>query len=356
MANIVTEHFGKLSDGRCATLFTLTNSRGNQIKVCDYGCRLQSWVVKGNNGTAYDIVLGYDDVSKYERDTSCMGGIIGRHANRIENGRVTIGGRKYQLECNTGTGNRNHIHGGSKGFHYQLWEREASDKGISFSHVSPDMTAGFPGNMKVIVRYDLTDDDELVIDYTATSDADTICNLTNHAYFNLDGHNSGAVLDQQLQIFADEFTWADQESLPTGEICSVSSTPMDFRKLKKIGADIEADYEQLKWGLGHDHNYVVPNWKKDGRLHKIAYVQGAASGLGIEAYTTLPGMQFYTGNYLDGSITGKDGTCYNKRSGFCLEMQYFPNSPAHKNFPQPLLLKGEVYEAKTVYKLILQQD
>lgn len=349
MANIIAEPFGKISDGTECKLFTITNAKGNQLKICDYGCRVQSWIVKDKDGKPTDIVLGFDNAAKYEEDDSCMGGVIGRHANRIRYGKAVINGKEYQLELNANEG-KNHIHGGSKAFHYHLWQSEITEEGLKLTHVSPDGTAGYPGNMTVTATFNLTDEDELSITYEAVCDKDTVCNLTNHAYFNLDGFQASDVLEQKLQIFADEITEHDEDSFPTGVIRKVEGTPMDFRQLTAIGARIDDKYDQLIWGRGYDHNYIIPDWQKDGNLRKAAYAESDKTGITMTAYTTLPGVQLYTANYQCYAIKGKNGIAYGPRSGFCLETQYFPNSLEHAHFPQPILLKGEVYKAKTVYK------
>ena len=305
-----------------------------------------------------------------------MGGVVGRHANRIAGGKVTLGGKEYQLELNTGSKKQNHIHGGLKGFHCQLWEAEEVYEGVKLTYHAKDGEGGYPGNMTVSVLYSLSNDNELSLRYEAVSDADTVCNLTNHAYFNLDGFAAGpeAMLNQRIQIMADTYTWADEESLPDGRILEVQGTPMDLRVPLRIGAHIDDDFEELKFGKGYDHNWVIrdkpvelelkpgmfgfdptcPIDYNEGGLKKAAYAESDVSGLTLTCYTTLPGIQFYSGNFLKGGLPGKEGVEFMRRSGFCLETQYFPNAFANPNFPQPILKKGETWKAQTVYVLAVK--
>ena len=370
MAKIRKESFGKLSDGREAFLYTLRNTKGTEAAVTTYGARLAKWRKMTAAGTFVDVVLGYDTAADYEKDCTSMGGIVGRHANRIADGKVTIGGKTYQLDRNDGSRKQNHIHGGTAGFHNQLWDAEETETGVKFTLVSPDGAGGYPGTMHVAVIYGLSNDNELSISYEATCDQDTVINLTNHTYFNLDGYASGPVLDQSIQIFADRYTWADSESLPDGRILEVAGTPMDLRALTRIGAHIDDDFDELRMGHGYDHNWVLrgdpadvelkpgmfgfdihcPIDYNDGGLHKAAYAEAAKTGLTLMCYTTQPGIQFYTGNFLKGEV-GKGGTSFARRSGFCLETQYFPNAFAHPNFPQPVLKAGETWKAQTVFVL-----
>ena len=351
MAEIRKEAFGRLSDGREAALYTLRNAQGAEASVTTYGARLVRWQTKDRAGKPVDVVLGYDSVAGYETDDTSMGGVVGRHANRIAGGKVTIGGRTYQLDLNTGSHNQNHIHGGNPGFHNKLWQGEITDAGLKLTLESPDGEGGYPGNMTVTVLYSLSDADELSIRYEAVSDQDTICNLTNHTYFNLDGFQAPPVLDQTIQIFADTYTWADSESLPDGRILGVAGTPMDLRQPTRIGAHIDDDFDELQMGLGYDHNWVLSAAPDARGLRKAACAASAKTGLTLTCYTTQPGLQFYTGNYLDGTHVGKEGVRFERRTGFCLETQFFPNAPAHPEFPQPLLKKGDTWRAQTVYVL-----
>ena len=376
MATVKKESFGKLSDGREVFLYTLRNTKGTEVAVTTYGARLVKFAARDKDFTKRDIVLGYENAEQYEKDTTSMGGVVGRHANRIAGGKVTLGGKEYQLELNTGSKKQNHIHGGLKGFHCQLWEAEEVYEGVKLTYHAKDGEGGYPGNMTVSVLYSLSNDNELSLRYEAVSDADTVCNLTNHAYFNLDGFAAGpeAMLNQRIQIMADTYTWADEESLPDGRILEVQGTPMDLRVPLRIGAHIDDDFEELKFGHGYDHNWVIrdkpvelelkpgmfgfdptcPIDYNEGGLKKAAYAESDVSGLTLTCYTTLPGIQFYSGNFLKGGLPGKDGVEFMRRSGFCLETQYFPNAFANPNFPQPILKKGETWKAQTVYVLAVK--
>ena len=341
MTELKREPFGTMPGGDQIDLYTLTNERGTRVAVTTYGARLVKFE-RLVGGKPLDIVLGYETGEEYIADTACMGAIVGRHANRIAGGRVTIAGRPYLLELNTGSKKQNHIHGGSKGLHYHLWTAEIVDGGVEFTTISPEGEGGYPGNLEAKVTYRLTDDDALSISYRAVSDADTICNLTNHTYFNLEGATADSVLDHEVEIYADEFTWADAESLPDGRILS-------------IGERIDADYDQLQFAGGYDHNWVLRGDfapEPYSHLKKAARVIAKKTGLALSCYTTQIGMQFYTGNSLaKRSIIGKGGKEFRRRGGFCLETQFFPNAPANPHFPQPELRMGEVWEAETVYKL-----
>ncbi len=376
MATVKKESFGKLSDGREVFLYTLRNTKGTEVAVTTYGARLVKFAARDKDFTKRDIVLGYENAEQYEKDTTSMGGVVGRHANRIAGGKVTLGGKEYQLELNTGSQKQNHIHGGLKGFHCQLWEAEEVYEGVKLTYHAKDGEGGYPGNMTVSVLYSLSNDNELSLRYEAVSDADTVCNLTNHAYFNLDGFAAGpeAMLNQRIQIMADTYTWADEESLPDGRILEVQGTPMDLRVPLRIGAHIDDDFEELKFGHGYDHNWVIrdkpvelelkpgmfgfdptcPIDYNEGGLKKAAYAESDVSGLTLTCYTTLPGIQFYSGNFLKGGLPGKEGVEFMRRSGFCLETQYFPNAFANPNFPQPILKKGETWKAQTVYVLAVK--
>ena len=372
MATIKKESFGHLSDGREAFLYTLRNTKGTEAKITTYGARLVAWSIFAKNYKRVDVVLGYASAAEYEKDTASLGGLVGRVANRIAGGKVTIAGKEYQLDQNTGSKKQNHIHGGFSGFHQKLWEAEKTDTGLKLTYHSADGEGGYPGNLTVTVVYSLSNDNELSITYEAVSDADTICNLTNHAYFNLAGHASGDVLAQKIQLFSDEYTWADAESLPDGRILSVAGTPMDLRSLTPIGAHIDEDFDELKMAGGYDHNWIVrdapvmlelkpgmfgydPACPIDyvvGGLKKAAYAEAEETGLSLTCFTTQPGVQFYTGNFLNG-LHGKDGATYAKRNGFCLEAQFYPNAPANPAFPQPTLKAGDTWKAQTVYTLAL---
>ena len=321
MTELKLEPFGKMPDGRNIDLYTLTNEHGTRVAVTTYGARLVRFE-KDVQGHPVDIVLGYTRGEDYVRDTAYMGAVIGRHANRIAGGRITVGGRPYLLELNSGSKKQNHIHGGAHGLHTHLFDADIVHDGVRFTTVSPDGAGGFPGNLEVKVTYTLTGDDALSIRYEAISDAETICNITNHSYFNLEGCTAPSVLDHTAEIYADTFTWADAESLPDGRILPVAGTPMDFAP---------EPYSHLK---------------------KAARVAAPKTGLILSCYTDRIGVQFYTGNNLRGDTPpGKGGIVFPRRSGFCLETQFFPNAPANPAFPQPILAMDELFTAEAVYKI-----
>jgi len=277
-----------------------------------------------------------------------FGATIGRHANRIGGAAFELNGVKYELDKNDG---RNNLHGGFDGYHKRLWSanvvEETDGTAMEFTYHSPDMDQGFPGNLDVKVTYKLTDADEVVISYDAVCDKDTVLNLTNHTYFNLAGHDAGSIVNHKVFIDADEFTYADEESIPNGDILKVEGTPMDFRTEKAIADDIDSDYHQTKWGKGFDHNWVLKT--KKGELSLVATLKEENSGRYMETYTDLPGMQFYAGNFLDGTEIGKGGVSYGKRSGLCFETQYFPNAVNVPSFEQPIIKAGEKFNSVTKY-------
>lgn len=348
MASITKNSFGQLSDGSQVDRYTLTNQSGSQLSIITYGARVQSWLVPDKQGRLVDIVQGYADAATYEKDNASMGGIVGRHANRIQDAQVTINGKTFPLEANDGKQGNNSLHSGKAGFHLHLWKAEEKDGTLLLTYHSPDGDGGFPGNFTAQVTYSLSDKNELSINYQADCDQDTICNMTNHTYFNLSGFQSDTILDHQMQIFADYLTEADADSLPNGTIYAAKDTPMDFTSPTPIGDRIDADFQQLVWGQGYDHNWILSAPWENG-LRKAAYTQSPKTGITLTTYTDLPGIQFYSGNFLGGELAGKDGMRFPGRSGFCLETQYYPNSPAHPEFPQPLLKKGQTWHAKTVY-------
>lgn len=346
--SIKKQSFGKTKDGEEASLYVLTNENGMSVSLTNYGANIVSVLVPDVNGKIDDVVLGYDKVSGYEINKPGFGSFIGRHANRIGGAVFEINGKKYELEKNDG---QNNLHGGFKGYNQYMYEAEFFEEedadSIEFSRLSPNMEQGFPGNLDISVTYTLSADNELVIEYLAVSDKDTIVNLTNHSYFNLAGHNSGTILDQKVMIVADKFTPTDDFLIPTGEIRDVTGTPMDFRKLKSLGQDIETDYEPLKQAIGYDHNYVLNNSKTE--VQKVAELVDEKSRRVMEVYTDMPGMQLYTGNFITEEF-GKGGAVYHKRDGVCFETQYFPNSCNIPEFPSCLLRAGDEYDFVTVFK------
>lgn len=351
--SIEKQEFGKAQDGTPVELYTITNANGMTAKYSTYGAVLVSLLVPDKDNKLADVVLGYDNVEKYYENGPNFGATIGRHANRIGGAAFVLNGKTYELDKNDGN---NNLHGGFHGYHKRVWNGEAYEgengQVMEFTYHSEDGDQGFPGNLDVMVRYTLTDDNSIIIDYTATCDEDTVVNLTNHSYFNLAGHDHGTILDQKVWLDSDEFTWADKESIPDGTILKVEGTPMDFREMKTIGKDIESNYDQLIWGKGYDHNWVLKT--KPGEISLVGKMQDDESGRVMEIYTDLPGIQFYCGNFLDGTEIGKDGVSYGHRSGACFETQYFPNSTGCKNFPQPILKAGEEYKTTTIYKFTVK--
>lgn len=348
-SSIAKTEFGTTADNRKVYLYSIKNRYGLEVRIIDYGAILQSLFVPDKNGNFADVVLGYDRLSSYERDEFYFGGIIGRYANRIARGRFTLGGKTYQLAVNNGA---NHNHGGEKGFDKRLWQTETfeneSNSGLLLRYFSRDGEENYPGNLNVEVKYSLTDDNELEIDYKATCDRNTIINLTNHAYFNLGGAGYGKnILDHELKIYSNKFTPLDQTQIPSGEFKRVKNTPFDFTNYKAIGRSINESDEQLSIGKGYDHNFVLDKKSEDFAL--AAEVFEPESGRRLQVLTTEPGLQFYTGNYLK-NISGKNGKNYNAHDGFCLEAQHFPDSPNQSQFPSTILLPGNIYRQKTVYK------
>jgi aldose 1-epimerase len=342
------ETFGALSDGRNVDIFTLTNGNGMTVKITTYGATVVSIVVPDRNGQMGDVTLGFDSLEGYlQEGNQFIGATIGRFANRIARGTFTLNGKEYHLGINNGV---NHLHGGPLGFDKVLWQAEepvdANDAKVTMTYVSPDGEEGYPGTMNITIVFTLTDDNELRFEYSAVSDADTLVNLTNHAYFNLDGE--GSILDHLLQLNASRFTPIDETSIPTGPLVSVTGTPFDFTRPAKIGNRINNDSdEQLKNGSGYDHNFVCDT---DGTLAKIATVYSEKSGRVFEVLTTEPGVQFYSGNFLNGTLTGKNGIVYGKRHGFCLETQHFPDSPNQPSFPDTILKADEKFSSTTIYR------
>lgn len=337
--------FGTTNEGRTVEMYTLKNVGGMEVDVITLGAALRAIRVPDKDGKVRDVLLGYDTPAEYQDVRGYLGAVIGRNGNRIANAQVTIDGTCYQLEANN---NENNLHSGKNGFHAAIWSAvEADDTHVVLTYDSPDGEQGFPGNMKVSVTYTLTDAGELVLDYQAKTDKKTVANLTNHAYFNLNGHDSGSMLTQELQIFASDYTPViDGKAIPTGEIASVSGTPMDFRRMTPIGERIDDAFEQLKFTGGYDHNYVLD--QADGGLQLAARARSAESGIQMDVYTTCPGVQFYAGNFVGGQ-TGKGGAVYENRQGFCLETQYFPNAVNEVNFKQPFLSPEEQYTSTTKY-------
>lgn len=347
--SITKRIFGKTNDGIEADIFTLTNSNGMAAEITNYGCTIVSLKVPDKNGKFDDVLLGYDTLEGYIKGGNFFGAVIGRNGNRIKNSTFEINGTAYNVTKNSG----NHqLHGGLKGFDKVVWKAEVVEnngqEALELTYMSKDGEEGFPGNVNAKVTYTLTDENEIKLDYYAVSDKDTVVNLTNHSYFNLSGHSSGDICWHKVMINADKFTPIDADIIPTGEIREVKGTPMDFTKLTTVGTGFNSGYEQIALAGGYDHNWVLNVSGK--RPEKAAEVYDEKSGRVMEMYTTKPGVQFYTGNSINGEVIGKNGVVYNKRDGLCLETQYFPNAFENKNFPSPILRAGEEYKHTTIYK------
>ena len=352
---IKKESFGTLPDGTPVDLYTVTNSQGIEIRATNYGGIVVSLRVPDKKGNLDDIALGFDDLKGYLANTPYFGAIIGRYGNRIANGKFTLDGKEYSLAKNNGP---NSIHGGLNGFNKVVWHAEqfqtSAGVGLILTYTSKDGEEGYPGNLKTKVTYTLTDKNEWIIDYEAVTDKATPVNLTEHTYFNLAGEGTSDVLRHEMQLKASRFTPVDQKLIPTGELRAVKGTPLDFTQSTAIGARIDSDYEQLRLGHGYDHNFVVDAAAKNSDPVLAARVKDPTSGRVLEVYTTQPGIQFYTGNFLDGTITGKKGHVYKQHYGFCLETQHFPDSPNHPEFPTTILKPGQTYQSRTIYKMSVE--
>ena len=332
-------------------LYTLKNESGMTVCVTNYGAIVTSMIVPDRNGKRADVALGYDRVEDYINavDKPYFGAVVGRYGNRIAKGEFTLDGEAYSLLKNNG---ENHLHGGAIGFDKVVWtvDEYVEGQALTLSYLAKDKEEGYPGNLQLKITYTLTDDNSLVVDYHATTDKATPVNVTQHTYFNLKGEGQGTILDHQLMLNAKKFTPVDESLIPTGEMPTVAGTPFDFTTPKAIGRDIGQQNEQLVFGLGYDHNWILDTDGKEGELSLAAQVHEPSSGRVMEIYTTEPGIQFYCGNFLDGRLKGKSGKPYVHRGGFCLETQHFPDSPNQPNFPSTILKPGETYDSKTVFK------
>ncbi len=351
---IEKEAFGKLPDGREAYLYTLENKSRIVVKISDCGATIVSILVPDKNGKMGDVTFGYDNVSGYVNGTQFFGATIGRYANRIARGTFTLDGEVYHLPINNGL---NTLHGGPAGFYKQLWTPEPMETkegpAIKLTYVSKDGEEGYPGTLTATVTFTLKNDNSIEIHYTAKTTKPTVINMTNHSYFNLSGDPTRSILDEELMINANKYTPVDTTQIPTGKIANVANTPMDFRKLTAIGARINEDNEQLKIGHGYDLNWVLNNYNK--KIRKAAEVYDPASGRVLDIYTDQPGIQFYSGNFLDGSQTGKNGVVYKFRNALCLETQHFPDSPNEPKFPSATLLPGKTYSTTTIFKFLVKK-
>jgi aldose 1-epimerase len=343
--------FGKTADGTPVEIYTLRNYNGMEARIMTYGGIVVSLKVPDKKGNFGDVVLGYDNFDDYLKNNPFFGALVGRYGNRIAGGKFTLDGKEYTLALNNAP---NNLHGGPIGFDKRVWKATtlltADGPVLQLTYLSKDGEEGFPGNLKVTATYILTDDNGLRLDYTATTDKATLCNLTQHSYFNLAG--KGDVLNHLVFINAEKFTPVDNTLIPTGELKPVASTPFDFRTATAVGARINADDEQIKFGSGYDHNWVVN--KPLGKLGLVARVTEPTTGRAMEVWSTEPGVQFYTGNFLDGSITGKGGWVYQKRNGLCFEPQHYPDSPNHPQFPSAELKPGQTYQNTIIYKFSVQ--
>jgi aldose 1-epimerase len=341
------EPFGKTRDGRPVDEYILRNAHGLEMRVITYGGIITSLKVPDRAGHLDDIVLGFDTIDGYLNEPPYFGAIVGRYGNRIANAQFVLNGTTYKLAANNGP---NHLHGGVNGFDKKVWDAVPGDTAeglsVTLTRTSPDGEEGYPGTLQASVRYTLTDKDELVIDYRATTDKATPVNLTQHSYFNL-AADGGDILDHELTIHASRYTPVDSTLIPTGELAPVQATPFDFQKAAPIGARVDADNVQLKNGGGYDHNWVLD--RSAGGLQPAARLVDPKSGRTLDVATTEPGLQFYSGNFLDGTITGKGGRVYKHRSGLCLETQHYPDSPNHPTFPSTILQPGQTYSSKTVF-------
>lgn len=344
---VTARKFGELTSGEEITLYHLENASGAYAEVMDFGAILVKLCVPDGDGKLTDVVLGYDDVQQYEVNGCFFGAIIGRNGNRIAGARFSIYGKEYQLAKNE---NENNLHSGPNGFEKKIWTVKNIDQeknAVTFSRISPDGENGFPGEFQVSVTYEFTADNSLQITYNGICDQATVANMTNHSYFNLSGEGSGTVLDTYLTIHAKNYNPVDEVSIPTGEYSAVEGTPMDFNKAKRIGDEINADFQQLKFTGGYDHNYVTENYAKGSR-RVIASAYHEKSGITMDVISDCPCVQFYAGNFVLGE-KGKNGHTYNKREGFCLETQVEPNAVNEENFHSPILEAGERYQSFTAY-------
>lgn len=341
---VTKQDFGQ-ADGKPVFLYTLINKKGDQVKISTYGAVVTSWVSADKTGAKNSVVLGFDSLSGYLAKPPYFGAIVGRYGNRIANGKFKIGDSAYTLATNNG---KNHLHGGLKGFDKQVWDATEVDSvpALTLNYTSRDGEEGYPGNLKVTVIYTLSDDNELGIEYSAETDKPTVVNLTNHSYFNLTGDVKNTILNHTLKVDAEAYTPVDSTLIPTGVLQPVKGTPFDFTTATAISARI------AQVPGGYDHNFVLNN--KDGSLKMVAELADSISGRKLEVYTTQPGLQFYTGNFLDGSIKTSDGKPINKNAALCLETQHFPDSPNQPSFPSTLLKPGEKYHSITKYKLSIQ--
>jgi Galactose mutarotase and related enzymes len=345
---IERKEWGKTIDGKTIMLYTMTNGNKCQVSLCDVGAGIVSIIVPDKNGKMEDVVLGYPNPASYFGDGPCAGKVPGRYANRIAYGKFSIDGTEYQLELNTGNG-KHHLHGGSIGFANQKWASRIEGESVVFSYLSADGEAGYPGEVFAQARYTWNDENELNLELSATTSETTIINLTNHTYFNLKGEGNGDILDHDLKLNASRYLPATDELIPTGEVAPVTDTPMDFTFGKPIGEDINEEFDALINGKGYDSCWVINNLEK-GKINLAAELSNKKSGRMIQLYTTQPGIQVYTGNWLSGCPEGKNGHIYHDYEGIALECQALPDSPNRPNFPNTFLRAGEEYKEIIIFK------
>jgi aldose 1-epimerase len=348
-ATVTKQPFGKTAAGEAVDLYTLKNKHGVEASITNYGASVVSLKTPDSQGNFADIALGFDSLEGYTGAQPYLGAVVGRYGNRIAKGKFSLNGKEYTLAKNNG---ENSLHGGLQGFDKKVWTASSETKpdgpSVTLKYSSKDGEEGYPGKLDVTVTYTLTDENDLRLDYQATTDQDTVLNVTNHTYFNLAGQGTGDILSHEMTINADRFTPVDAGLIPTGELKAVEGTPFEFRKPQIIGARIDGDDEQLKRGKGYDHNWVLN--KTGDELSLAARASEPKSGRVLEVWTTQPGVQFYTGNFLDGTVAGKGGVKYALRSGFCLETQHYPDSPNHPDFPTTVLKPGQEFKSTTVWK------
>jgi aldose 1-epimerase len=352
---IAKASFGQTPAGQTVDIYTLRNSKGAEARILTYGGIVQSLMMPDKHGKFADMVLGYDNLEGYLTNLPYFGALIGRYANRIGGAKFTLDGQTYKLAANNGP---NSLHGGLKGFDKIVWsarvDEAAPEPALVLTYISKDGEEGFPGNLEVVATYTLTENNELKLEFAARTDKTTLCNLTHHSYFNLAGQGNGDILDHVVFINADQTTPVDSTLIPTGEFADVTGTPFDFRKPKAIGARINDPDPVLQFGPGYDHNWVIN--KPLGKFGLQARVMEPVSGRVMEVWSDEPGLQFYAGNFLDGSITGKGGAIYRKRTGFCLEPQHYPDSPNKVNFPSVQLPPGQIFRSTISYKFSVESS
>lgn len=350
MATITKSIFGTTKQGDTTFSYKIQNNSGASVTITDFGATILSLCIPDRQGNLVDVVLGYDSLEEYEKEGGAyFGSVIGRYGNRIKDGRFVLNGITYELPRNQ---EPNHLHGGNTGFSHRLWKTEIKENSLIFSLHSPHMEEGYPANVDVTVTYQFSDDNVLSIDYYGKSDGDTILNLTNHSYFNLNGHNNGTVNEHWLKLYANQYLPTNSVAIPTGELAPVQGTPFDFTDFTQIGSRLHEDHQQLQYGNGYDHTYVLHN---HGELLPFAEVYSEQSGITMCGKTTLPGVQFYSGNFLSNERTGKEHAVYQLRYGFALETQYYPDSINQPHFPSPILRAGTEYRSTTTYEFSIKK-